>query len=502
MAGPITWRTINGPDPAAALAPMVAAQRSIDGAFDTFQRVIQQREAFQGQQAAAVREGNKQAFLDALQGARTPEEVEALRASGQLDALAARLTPENRAAVRGADEARLMGTRQLLQSGQAFEETQMVRAQKPIVDQVSTLLAAGKVDESQALLDQNPNLLGRALLQNSITQARRNKTLLEREDRDDSWKVDDRNTRKQLTELEIKERTRLANETEQNRNFDSVLATERSRFQDERGRVLKTQGELAQADGLPVTKEGFPDFANWNQAQVNQFDELARQAGLPTSAATTTGDSALAQGLAQRLTADGRFSLPFIQNNMNRITDVFRSVSAPLAGNDAENAARAAAQTQVALEVDNQNSWYAPGSPNAYNSYKELPKIVDEIVERRNGWWGDKADQKQYINAALRSMAVKGIPVNDENGKPMLNSRGEPLTVVPSVNDVISLLESVDTVGFTDEAFAENFKNKMIDWVNSSEGRAKIMRSLTNQEVANKTRATQLFRENMNPTKK
>jgi len=85
---------------------LTAAGQSISGAFDNFRQIIQERQAIDLQNAAAVEDGNKQAYLDALQGASTPEELAALQASGNLKSQFQALSAVNRGQVRGALDAR------------------------------------------------------------------------------------------------------------------------------------------------------------------------------------------------------------------------------------------------------------------------------------------------------------------------------------------------------------------------------------------------------------
>lgn len=182
MAGPITWRNVApSADANTAAQLLLSSQRSINAALDPLQKAFQDQSAFGAQQAAMVREGNKQAFLDALAGAKTPEELAALQASGSLNTLKARLTPEGLAAVRGADEARLTGLRQQQVAGQQFDDYQTARVQAPTEDAIGQLIAEGALADAQGALDSNPQLKSRAKFQSAIAQARQAKVHQERE---------------------------------------------------------------------------------------------------------------------------------------------------------------------------------------------------------------------------------------------------------------------------------------------------------------------------------
>lgn len=149
MAGPITWRSLQpSADPSVGAALMGMAQKSLLGAFDPFQKILQQQEAAGAEQAGMVREGNKQAFLQALQQANSPEALAALQASGQLEGLRNNLTPENLAAVRPAEGARLAGLRQEVVAGQQYEAGQVAQLELPVEQNVAKLIALGKLDEA------------------------------------------------------------------------------------------------------------------------------------------------------------------------------------------------------------------------------------------------------------------------------------------------------------------------------------------------------------------
>jgi hypothetical protein len=100
MAGPITWRTVNGPSLAEASRPLEAAQRAFDTAFTGLGGALKQWDAGQKdiwkqQDAAATQD-----VLGQIYRAKTVEEFNALRDSGALDqATAANGAVIDRAAV-------------------------------------------------------------------------------------------------------------------------------------------------------------------------------------------------------------------------------------------------------------------------------------------------------------------------------------------------------------------------------------------------------------------
>lgn len=168
----ITWRSLSPTADAATGANLLAAaQRSGNLAFDPFKKILADQEAFAASQAAGVREGNKQAFLTALQGAKTPEEVATLQASGQLQELQSKLTPQDLAAVRGADEARVAGLRQQITAGQQFDDGQVLRGQRNLEDDIASDIAAGRFHAARATILESPQLANKAKFVSALAQA-------------------------------------------------------------------------------------------------------------------------------------------------------------------------------------------------------------------------------------------------------------------------------------------------------------------------------------------
>ena len=151
MGTPITWRNVEAANPALASRPMEAAGNSVNNAFDIFSKLIQQRQGVDNANMAAVEEGGKQAYLDRLQQAKTPEEVAALEASGELNTLAQGLSATTRAQLRGAAEARLTSTRQGVTAGQQYEDGVIARRDRPREQEVAALLGRGEFEGARTL---------------------------------------------------------------------------------------------------------------------------------------------------------------------------------------------------------------------------------------------------------------------------------------------------------------------------------------------------------------
>ena len=162
MASPITWQNVNGRSLAEAAAPTESASKLILLGFDRLSNTADGYGKLQQTIQNQEEEANVQNFMERLQRARTPEEVAALQASGELDTLRAALKPASLAKVRGAEDVRLQSLRDQITKGQAFQQDQERITQLPIAQQAEVLAAKGDTTGLDALLKSNPNLLNPA----------------------------------------------------------------------------------------------------------------------------------------------------------------------------------------------------------------------------------------------------------------------------------------------------------------------------------------------------
>lgn len=153
MAGPITWRTVNGPSLAEASRPLAFAERSFDNAFDGLKDVVKQTEATDSANWNQIKENNTQNFLNKLYSAQGAEGFKALQDSGELDRmLAANGAQIDRAAARSAMDGRLSTLQQRDRQGWEFANASLDQKEAPVVDQVKGLLAQGNLDGAKPLI--------------------------------------------------------------------------------------------------------------------------------------------------------------------------------------------------------------------------------------------------------------------------------------------------------------------------------------------------------------
>lgn len=184
MAGPITWRTVNGPSLAEAGRPMESAQRSFDNAFTGLTDVLKQREAVDTTNWNQLKENNTQDFLNKLYSAQGAEGFKALQDSGELQRmLTANGAQIDRAAARSAMDGRLSVLQQRDKQAGEFSDWTTTREQRPIVNGIMTDIYRGNTDKAAATLASNPDLLNAPEIQKTLTDYKRK---LVEEGRDDT----------------------------------------------------------------------------------------------------------------------------------------------------------------------------------------------------------------------------------------------------------------------------------------------------------------------------
>lgn len=212
MSQPITWRTLMAPtvDPSRA---MESASRSFNGAFTGLQDVLKTRETIDAQNAMVMQENAKNNFLDTIATRyKTPEQLAAAQASGEIDALRSALAPQARAAVRGADEQRITALRAQAMQGQEYNDKQQTIKDRPVVNKILTNLYQGKGDVATKLLSKNPQLLNGAEVQkqvadymNTLDVRGREKTRFDWDDESQKWRVKEEEQKELLRPIAVKQ---------------------------------------------------------------------------------------------------------------------------------------------------------------------------------------------------------------------------------------------------------------------------------------------------------
>jgi hypothetical protein len=155
MADPITWRNVTGPSLAEAARPLAYAQTSFSSGFDALGNALkdfqtQQKEAWKLQDMDATN-----AERAAIYGAKTPEELAALRASGALGGVvAANGARIDRAALDPVIDARPGVLQKQQTEGWQFDRDKLMQAEMPTISAARAAFANKDFKGAQAFIDQ------------------------------------------------------------------------------------------------------------------------------------------------------------------------------------------------------------------------------------------------------------------------------------------------------------------------------------------------------------
>lgn len=446
MSQPISWRNVNGPSPAEALRPLEAAGNSFNNAIGAFQQLLQQRQKLDAANYDQGQLNQREAFLDALQGARSPEELAALQQSGQLAQLQQGMNASTRAAVRGADEARTVGLRQQTLAANQFSDQTRDRANKPFLDQVGVLANGGDFEGARRLVNDS-SLPNKAEVLNGIKIAERNALMQGREDTKYGQG-------QQLTAMEMKLKEAQFAETQR-------AAAE----------AAQTRALNAEVASMVQTRLKPPDL----KAAIAE----AIRTGKPVPDLSIGPDTAAADKAFEKLTASGKYSPELLAANRSKIRESFASNGlAPLIGKEAAARDRAAAENAVAFDEMDRVNPYAPGSANAQKNYNELALEVPNLIDKTSGWGSEK--DVGPIQNLLGQLAQEGLNVDG-------------VMVTPSINDVRWAIRSAAGSYFTDGGRADNIKKLLIERTKQSVFR----QSLDNGEASAQYRRQQAVKEKL-----
>lgn len=153
---PITWRNIEGDHTRGAASLFETARRALNDGMGNFKSIVDSRNELNQQNWDTQKEVNTDQFLDRLAQYKTPEELAAAQAAGDLQALKAQFGGQiDRDAVRGAEanQADVLMRRITAQNQYADDKTN--RDARPLVEQFNTLIANNDLAGARKFLNEN-----------------------------------------------------------------------------------------------------------------------------------------------------------------------------------------------------------------------------------------------------------------------------------------------------------------------------------------------------------
>lgn len=462
---------------------MELARLGITGGLDKFGGLIKDQQQINQGVLDRSKFASQQDYLNALEGAATPEALLALRNSGMLDQRFNALGAEQQAAVRGAFDARLKGVQTQATAANIFANEQATNAEAPIKAKHAALVANNDKDGAAAFRAANPQVRDWSAgiqasydtdrLRGSNARADALAILTNTNQIGDATQLTKTQGQRDainsaalnLTATQNTANQTIASNTVADQRFTAATETAAAAYHQKilagRGQlsrvannldlVLGARGELLNKDGTPAKMAG------------SVFDKFAEAAGAPSLGSMFSGDTAQADRFIRE--ALKNHSAETINRNRKQLNDSFNSVpvGAPI-GTEALAAATRQAQADVAQKATDAKNRFAPGTQNAQNAYETLAASIDKMMGP------DEREDLPHIQSLLNKLSTTGIEI-------------EGKFITPSAQDVLAAFRS------TYEGW--NFRNK---------GRAEDIEKVLKKNLAG-SNVTQLLKDSASSEK-
>lgn len=449
MAAPITWRNIEGPSTAGAMRGLESVGSSINSSFDIFGKLLNQRQSIEDGNVAALDTAAQQAYVDRLAQAKTPEEVAALQASGELDRMRQDMTVAARRGILGADEARLTGTRQAALASTAYNDTQLDRAETPERAEVTRMLTQGNFDGATAFVDMS-QIRDKAPLYAAVAKARADAANLARtklvQSREDTTAA--RNA--ELAQLQLDEAKRAAAEAGRQRTVGTAAEAEIADFQaralerrqqtDALFRGFEEQG-FKDSEGLPMVIPRNPDgtvnFGAIGKGLRGKLEGYLADNNAQTLDEIAGSDTVERRRATEKLRTAGATTADLAR--LQPTLDVgLNTTPQALTGADLARAERSQRLENAALE--DAAKQFVPMS-DVSGSAAVANTVFAEIDKR----FGGDTWKAEAWRVATDKFLKQGIEAKDAQGKPIKGADGRPVKVIPSAETLLRMLGTVDT---------------------------------------------------------
>lgn len=182
----ITWQNINGPSVAQAASPLGDAQKTFGGMFSGFEDILTKRAAMENANWDQTKLNNTNAFLNATQEAKTPEEFAAREGMlrEQLKGYGAQVDPM---AARAALDGRMTTLQQRAKAEWEFQNAQTDQKEAPIRDEALAAIARRDFLTANIIKSGNPGMRNMAAIEQAQATAARNQTVEGNQDTKFAW---------------------------------------------------------------------------------------------------------------------------------------------------------------------------------------------------------------------------------------------------------------------------------------------------------------------------
>lgn len=468
MAQPITWRNVSGPSPAEASRPLELARQTLVGSFDALGGILSNQEGIQTRNMLSLDEAAKQSYLDQLAGAKTPEELAALQASGALDTARTGLSAQARAAIRGADEARNTSLRQGVTASNEFLDKGLARVEAPEIQGINADIAAGNIAGARARIDA-ANIRDKAPLYAAAHAAERARLGETRADAIAPLTLGTAQRADEAGRLALEETKRTTAEAERQRGLDTQVADFSAAHQASTAQMRESIDtgllDFPNARELPRNSDGSLAVDRMPTALRTAVNAHLATKELPSVDEMVGNDTAAKGRLVNELRKAGAKPADIARIEPTLGAAVSTSAAAPV-GQEAD----AAARTQRILQAEEaavNDQFGTVTSQGQSGALMEAGKAV--IAEVTNSMTGGR---ERYTTALSKFLGKGGIPVE------YINAEGKKSVerVLPSEDQLRRVLGQISTGWFRNtEADVGDLLENWAKSAEAQEGAKKVL---------------------------
>jgi hypothetical protein len=456
---PITWKNVDGPSLEGVSKILDSAGTTMNAGFDKLNQVIKTREDTQASNWEAEKANNTRAAIDKLMSTKTPAELEAMKASGELDQFAARFGDQfDQAKMREAVTGQMKSLRGEQVDSYNHNKTMTAQRSEPIFE----LYKQAGLNRDQAaqakLVADNPDLPWADMVsadqelerkqwkddaQDKINPLLWNNQYYEAED-----KGAEMERQRGLAPLKhgieatsLKEQADTQRVTHQTKMLEREASMAVQAHRTTQHRLGKELGDIGKANGLPVDGQGRLDLDLLDDKQ----QEFMKKTAPDMFKAYAAGDTAAADSFMKSV--GSRYDAELVERTRDALRPMFDSNRAEtLVGRDADNVLKGAIKQEVYDEELAGSNPYIPGSKQALAMYDKLKPMIPDMIDRTTGIYTD--EDIPAMSSFLYEMVSEGIEVDVGGEK-----------VTPSEMDLREVIGAADGGIFRDKKRAENAKD-------------------------------------------
>lgn len=294
MANPITWRNLQGDSSTGAAAIMDSARGAFNDGFGALQGVLDKEQATAAANWDNTKQNNTNQLMDKYAGYKTPEELAAAQASGELDALKAQFGNQyDAAAVREMEGGLQQKLIERINAQNQYADDGLLRGQRGAMDEIGGLIADKKYAEARKRLGDN-TYLDEAPQYAAIAAGERGDAefTLGQQEKQSSIAANGARIQAARESLLSAQETRSRNNKAWQQEQESNTLVNNLTQQYEESRVASSQAsnEIASKLGIPIVN-GVPVTSGLSEYDLNLFNKQLTEAGIDPESPTKLADT-------------------------------------------------------------------------------------------------------------------------------------------------------------------------------------------------------------------